>query len=103
MKVRFTPGAEPLLFFVLDRNLYGLQTKKMEVRHYLADTNLPEGECDKIMCEMFNKYDNTTDSMNEIMAKFGGDPIGEVVDPDCISEKGWTILKRMAQDSANRN
>lgn len=91
------------MFFVLDRDLYGLQTKKLELRHYLADTDLPEEECNRIMGELFDKYDNTTDAMNEIMAKFGGEPVGEVVDPELISPKGWEILKRLADISISRN
>ena len=103
MKVRYTPGAENLMFFVLDRSLYAYQAKKQELRHYLEDTDLPEDECNKVMGEMFDKYDNTTDAMYEIMKRFGGIPIGMPVDPELISEKGWEILKNMAEKSISQN
>lgn len=103
MRVRLTPGAENLMFFVLDRNLYGYQPRKQELRHYLDNTALPEGDCNKVMGELFDKYDNTTDAMNEIMAKYGGKPVGKVVDPELVTPKGWEILRRLADASMNRN
>jgi len=96
----FQPGSETIMFFVMDRNLYGYKTRTKELRHYLADTNLPENECDRVMGEMTKKFGDTANAMTSIMATYGGTPIGDIVELD---DTQLAVLERVAERSLRRN